>query len=286
MLSLFFVETDEFGCLCLPRHGGKVARVALKDLFMPGRFYDREPRVSTQVAAAVSRKQPCGPRIEDVHGPRLQRRLHDSAAKSHRAQGIGKSRHKHSLKGRQWKRAEVQSSDDAQCSKRPAQEDVQLGSATDRHDGETLSRSEAENFSYLSYGTGQQGCRGAAAIDLIGCKRFRTGVDAAGADELCEPRGQRFSDLAHAFPPADCGKGCRRVSPQPLPSGKTFPGLSRPTGLNAARTLRIKSRSVSVNMRGMSSFFSMPTPCSPVSVPPISTQSCMISAPAALARRN
>ena len=54
-------------------------------------------------------------------------------------------------------------------------------------------------------------------------------------------------------------------------------------GLNAARTRRIRSRSASVNISGINSLFSMPTPCSPVSAPPISTQNFMISPAAAMA---
>ena len=59
---------------------------------------------------------------------------------------------------------------------------------------------------------------------------------------------------------------------------------SGPSGLNAARTRCISARSSGVNISGMSSFFSMPTPCSPVSAPPTATQCRMISPPAATTR--
>src|SRR3954470_4141434 len=67
--------------------------------------------------------------------------------------------------------------------------------------------------------------------------------------------------------------------------GKIFSGFSRPSGLNAFRRRSITSRSSSENSIGIWSFFSMPTPCSPVMEPPSSTQYCKISFPAASVRR-
>ena len=109
--------------------------------------------------------------------------------------------------------------------------------------------------------------------------------DALRADQFRQARADGHSHLAHAAPPTPDGMARRRVSPQPLPRGKTLSGLRRPSGLKAARTRRISSRSASLYISGINSFFSMPTPCSPVSVPPISTQNRMISSAAALARR-
>src|SRR6266540_519047 len=60
------------------------------------------------------------------------------------------------------------------------------------------------------------------------------------------------------------------------PLGRTLPGLNRPLGSNASRTRAIRSRSESEKIQGMYLRFSSPTPCSPVIVPPASTQARMI----------
>src|ERR1700674_1341297 len=66
--------------------------------------------------------------------------------------------------------------------------------------------------------------------------------------------------------------GRMRISPQPLLKGNILPGLREQSGLKASWTRRMSSKSASVKRSGMSSDFSMPTPCSRVSAPPISTQ--------------
>src|SRR6202034_951271 len=66
--------------------------------------------------------------------------------------------------------------------------------------------------------------------------------------------------------------------------GNTFPGLSRPLSSNAHLRRCCWSRSACENITGIRSRFSTPTPCSPVSTPPTSTQSRRISAPNSSAR--
>ena len=109
---------------------------------MPGRLNDREPRVSTE-AAAISCKQPSGPRTDEIHESQLQRRFHDCAAKSQGAREIGKSSQKHSPTRRQWKRAEVQSRDDGQSSERADQEFVQIVAGDIFHDASAALRDDA-----------------------------------------------------------------------------------------------------------------------------------------------
>src|SRR5215469_5794147 len=71
---------------------------------------------------------------------------------------------------------------------------------------------------------------------------------------------------------SDGARERRRISPQPLLSGKILPGLSKQAGLKASWTRRMRSKSASEKRSGISSAFSMPMPCSPVSAPPTSTQ--------------
>ena len=71
----------------------------------------------------------------------------------------------------------------------------------------------------------------------------------------------------------------RPSSAQRCSVGKTLPGLSRPRSSNAHLSRCCWARSASVNIAGIRSRFSTPTPCSPVSTPPTSTQSLRISAP-------
>jgi hypothetical protein len=66
--------------------------------------------------------------------------------------------------------------------------------------------------------------------------------------------------------------------------GITLPGLSRPAGSKARLTAAICSRSAAENCTHIDDSFSTPTPCSPVTVPPIATLSSRISAPKASAR--
>ena len=64
-----------------------------------------------------------------------------------------------------------------------------------------------------------------------------------------------------------------------------LPGLQRPSGSKAARTLNIAFMSASENTSGNNSRLSKPTPCSPVIVPPAATQTSINSRPASLTRR-
>src|SRR5690606_15703427 len=64
----------------------------------------------------------------------------------------------------------------------------------------------------------------------------------------------------------------RPSSAQRCSTGNTFPGLSSPPESNAHLTLCCWAMSISLNISGIRSRFSMPTPCSPVSTPPSSTQ--------------
>ena len=71
----------------------------------------------------------------------------------------------------------------------------------------------------------------------------------------------------------------RPSSAQRRSCGNTLPGLSRWLGSKAHLTRICWSRSISLNISGIRSRFSTPTPCSPVSTPPTSTQSRRMSAP-------
>ena len=66
--------------------------------------------------------------------------------------------------------------------------------------------------------------------------------------------------------------------------GKIFLGLHRSRGSWASLIRRITSRSVGENIKGISFCFSIPTPCSPVIVPPNSTQTSRMSCPACRTR--
>jgi len=76
------------------------------------------------------------------------------------------------------------------------------------------------------------------------------------------------------------------TSPPRMATGKIFPGFSRPSGSKTFFIFRIASRSSALNMSGMKSRFSRPIPCSPVRLPPISTQALTISAPISSALRS
>src|ERR687886_416801 len=79
-----------------------------------------------------------------------------------------------------------------------------------------------------------------------------------------------------SFPPLTC---MRPSSAQRCSVGKTLPGLSSCSGSKAHFTRSCCARSTSLNIVGIRSRFSTPTPCSPVSTPPTSTHSFRISAP-------
>src|SRR5690606_26105039 len=66
--------------------------------------------------------------------------------------------------------------------------------------------------------------------------------------------------------------------------GIALPGLSRPAGSKARLTAKKASRSAGENCTHIELIFSTPTPCSPVMVPPYSTQVSRISAPKRSAR--
>src|SRR5579885_2430728 len=70
---------------------------------------------------------------------------------------------------------------------------------------------------------------------------------------------------------------CLPDSTQERGVGNSFPGLQSPLGSKAHRIRYMVSKSWSPNMRGMNRFLSYPTPCSPVMLPPASTQTLRIS---------
>src|ERR1700687_4252147 len=145
---------------------------------------------------------------------------------------------------------------------------------------------KADDFGDLCNFRGLNDGRGTLRIDLTRSKFRRIGENVRAAYNFFETRDGSLRGTAHAGMVVETGIGCTRISPHALPSGSTLPGFNRSAGLNAARTRRIKSRSSGVNISGMSSFFSMPTPCSPVSAPPTATQCFIISRPAATTRLN
>src|SRR5690554_2092305 len=73
-------------------------------------------------------------------------------------------------------------------------------------------------------------------------------------------------------------------SAQRFSVGMFLPGLSRPSGSNAAFTAWKVSSSSSLNCEHIWLIFSRPTPCSPVIEPPTATQSSRILPPTASAR--
>src|ERR1700675_152312 len=90
--------------------------------------------------------------------------------------------------------------------------------------------------------------------------------------ENAEATEKRREENDHAALGREEDGGRTRISPQPLLKGKIFPGLREASGLKASWTRRMRSKSASEKRSGISSDFSMPTPCSPVSAPPTSTQ--------------
>src|SRR5437016_6095942 len=62
--------------------------------------------------------------------------------------------------------------------------------------------------------------------------------------------------------------------------GKTFPGLSTLWGSKISFTSRIADSSALLNIKDMYCLFSMPTPCSPLRLPPLLTASSTTSRPA------
>ena len=69
------------------------------------------------------------------------------------------------------------------------------------------------------------------------------------------------------------------ISPQ-MWEGSAFPGFMIPAGSNARRSAWNARSSASPKTIGRYSFFSIPMPCSPESVPPSATQALAISSPA------
>src|ERR1700758_5169339 len=110
-----------------------------------------------------------------------------------------------------------------------------MGSASGGDHGKPLSGCETKNLRDLRGGIGLQNRGRAEAIDFAGSKRSHIREYASGTDKVRETRGERGRKLAHAFPATDTGNGCSRVSPQPLPRGRTLPGLSRSAGLKTPR---------------------------------------------------
>ena len=66
--------------------------------------------------------------------------------------------------------------------------------------------------------------------------------------------------------------------------GMVLPGLSNPAGSKAALIAAKAASSTGVNWTHIWLIFSRPTPCSPVMVPPTSTQSSRIAPPSSSAR--
>ncbi len=82
-------------------------------------------------------------------------------------------------------------------------------------------------------------------------------------------------------PPCTC---IPPISEQRDSVGTALPGFSSPCGSNTARSRWNCASSASLNWLHIWSTFSMPTPCSPVMVPPAATHSSRIFAPQASAR--
>src|SRR5260221_4239808 len=81
------------------------------------------------------------------------------------------------------------------------------------------------------------------------------------------------------------GMPARRPSPCAASgAGSTLFGLKLPDGSTDVRTRAMTSRSAGLKISGMYACFSMPTPCSPVIVPPASMHCVRISRPAAMTR--
>lgn len=78
--------------------------------------------------------------------------------------------------------------------------------------------------------------------------------------------------------------GIRFVSTHRPGVGNSLPALSKFFGLNTSRMAVCAKISSSVKMKRISSFFSMPTPCSPVIDPPTAAHALRHSLPAASAR--
>src|SRR5262249_618916 len=68
--------------------------------------------------------------------------------------------------------------------------------------------------------------------------------------------------------------------------GKLLPGLQKLSGSSTSLIRCMTGRSVGENTNAMSFCFSMPTPCSPVIVPPSSAHICRISLPHAMTCRH
>src|SRR5579863_7007177 len=164
--------------------------------------------------------------------------------------------------------------------------DAELGASAHRNEREFFGGSETQYLRNLVgvLRTHHHGRKNSANFTRAQIRFIERDVPAAG--DLFEASQGGLRGSVHEGVATERGTGGTRISPQALPMGRTFPGLSRPAGLNAARTRSISARSSGVKIRGMSSFFSMPIPCSPVSAPPTSTQWRMISPPAATTRAN
>ena len=129
-------------------------------------------------------------------------------------------------------------------------------------------------------------------LDVLGVARFERVGHCGGSSDRSRARqgarreqpraavsaqpvmGGEFRTAEYPGTPA-CrhGHACGRARRSGAASGNTLPGLSRPLASKAHFSRCCWLRSISENIAGIRSRFSTPTPCSPVSTPPTSTQS-------------
>ena len=125
------------------------------------------------------------------------------------------------------------------------------------------------------------------AVDLPRSKFRGSGEDMRAADDFFKTRERGLRGMAHAGVVAESGNVRLHADfSAGFAERKHFSGIQSSRGIERRAHARISARSSGVNISGMSSFFSMPTPCSPVSAPPTATQCRMISPPAATTRSN
>src|SRR5579863_10084481 len=159
--------------------------------------------------------------------------------------------------------------------------DAKLSAAARWNDAKSFRYREANDSRNFAGGTWLGDRRGNHSIYGVATQLLRIGNDIRSSEQSFEPGSESGSDNQEW---ASC-KAFRRVriSPQPLLRGKILPGFSEESGLKASWMRRIRSKSASLKSSGINSLFSMPTPCSPVRVPPTSTQYRMISSAALIA---
>src|SRR5690606_32755069 len=120
---------------------------------------------------------------------------------------------------------------------------------------------------------------GAAAADeqrLVARVRGHDLLAELGQDEFHGGDQKRGMSGKRSSPPCTC---ILPYSAQRASVGMTFSGLSSPRGSKARLTARNRSSSSRENCTHIWLIFSMPTPCSPVTVPPTCTQSSRMAAP-------